>query len=815
VSEENSRFDRVLSETISRATAFFSKSQLPHGEFQTLLGSDRDMSNAVPDSGPFVTCFVLYALGHVEGAELGRMKHAALRFIASEQEFGGVWRYYGRRQFKHCRIPPDLDDTACASYALKSNHWPTPWNKWIFRTNRDSQGRFLTWIVPKGDAAFVSPLSLVRRLGDLQAKKALRQTVRPTHASDPRLLLTDVDRVPASDVDPVVAANAILYLGENRDTLPAISWLIDELRESRGDFSLYYKNPLALYYMVSRAHRHSSPKLVNARDDILLKIEHLRRDDGSFGCELSTALAACTLLTFDPNSSALPGAINAIVNAQRPDGSWAAHPFYSGPTEFWGSPELTTAFCLEALARFRVRLSADAPELQSQDQSSALKGEETYHAQTGWPNLRNMFIRTGEWWLHKIPYCILIFALVIEPPLTWKILTQLAVLVVIVSAVANYGHAINELFDRDEDAKVKKENVAALIGPGRVGSAAATSAGLALLLSYVFSGGVAALLTMCALLLPGLYSIPPVRLKARGWWGVFADALAAHVYPAVLAIVLAASASASPWNADGRVLSVTVLWSLLAGLRGILSHQVAAEGLDSASGLKTVVHHLGAQRVIRLTLVAVLPFEVITLLWLESLLLAGGFVSAVTVLFVWKEFAQLALGQKRISFTPAALHTSPFADNAYYIVWGPLAALTGLALHDPAYATLVIGYALLFVPNLRQEWCALSRLFNELLWRKAPGAELPDHIGLIRSSGAFDAAWYLKRYPQTLADGLEPVEHYCTFGWRAGLDPNPNFSTLNYLERNPDIAAAQLNPLVHYLRHGAAEGRIVSHSRDD
>jgi hypothetical protein len=167
--------------------------------------------------------------------------------------------------------------------------------------------------------------------------------------------LTDRDPIPSDDVDPVVAANAILYLGESNDVLPAITWLINEVRADRSDFSLYYKNPFALYYMVSRAYRHSSPTLIQTREHILAKIISL----AGMGWEpshaaLTIGLATCTLLTFDPESPLVAPAIDAILKLQQLDGSWPISPFYSAQTVlYWGSSELSTAFCLEALARYQ------------------------------------------------------------------------------------------------------------------------------------------------------------------------------------------------------------------------------------------------------------------------------------------------------------------------------------------------------------------------------------------------------------------------------------------------------------------------------
>lgn len=54
----------------------------------------------------------------------------------------------------------------------------------------------------------------------------------------------------------------------------------------------------------------------------------------------------------------------------------------------------------------------------------------------------------------------------------------------------------------------------------------------------------------------------------------------------------------------------------------------------------------------------------------------------------------------------------------------------------------------------------------------------------------------------------DPVSHYATEGWRAGLDPTPYFSTADYLDRSPDVRSSGVNPFYHYLRWGRAEGRL-------
>ncbi|WP_139317498.1 hypothetical protein [Rhizobium oryziradicis] len=73
----------------------------------------------------------------------------------------------------------------------------------------------------------------------------------------------------------------------------------------------------------------------------------------------------------------------------------------------------------------------------------------------------------------------------------------------------------------------------------------------------------------------------------------------------------------------------------------------------------------------------------------------------------------------------------------------------------------------------------------------------------------FDNRWYLTRYPDVQADGINPLWHYFAYGAAEGRDPGPLFSTDAYLRYHPDVAAQNANPLSHYLLYGQKEGRLV------
>ena len=71
----------------------------------------------------------------------------------------------------------------------------------------------------------------------------------------------------------------------------------------------------------------------------------------------------------------------------------------------------------------------------------------------------------------------------------------------------------------------------------------------------------------------------------------------------------------------------------------------------------------------------------------------------------------------------------------------------------------------------------------------------------IEASGAFDRAWYLRRYPDVAAVGIDPLHHYVVSGCHEGRFPNPIFDTAWYLARYHPMVEAPPNALVDYLRN--------------
>lgn len=76
---------------------------------------------------------------------------------------------------------------------------------------------------------------------------------------------------------------------------------------------------------------------------------------------------------------------------------------------------------------------------------------------------------------------------------------------------------------------------------------------------------------------------------------------------------------------------------------------------------------------------------------------------------------------------------------------------------------------------------------------------------LLADSGLFDAAWYVREYPE-LRREPDPINHYLLRGAREGRDPNAFFDTDWYVASQTKLIPDGLNPLVHYLLEGARNG---------
>lgn len=333
-----------------------------------------------------------------------------------------------------------------------------------------------------------------------------------------------------------------------------------------------------------------------------------------------------------------------------------------------------------------------------------------------------LLVRPHAWWYNKVPLSVLLVLLLLDGErFTWGALAVLALIVGAVCAVGNYGYALNDLYDIDEDARLGRPNAAARAGRRTMWAIILGSAIGAETCAFGAAGPWGILVTTLALCLPLAYSIPPVRVKERRWLGVCADGLAAHVFPATLALIAVAHWALRP--IPPGLAACVVAWSAAAGLRGILSHQLHTADQDAGAGLATVVHAHGRRTVERAVLYGILPLELVAFAGAIVLCDGGPVLWAFVGLYLAFEAFKTLDGRFRVN----ALRREgqayvPFLEEGWYKVWGPIAFAADAARVDPLYLATIPVYAVLFRAHFRAEWYRLHAGLNAVRPAKAPSA---------------------------------------------------------------------------------------------
>jgi hypothetical protein len=164
-----------------------------------------------------------------------------------------------------------------------------------------------------------------------------------------------------NDVDAAVDANVLYYLGETDNTQSVINYLLQIISDEKEyDCDKWYRNVFTIYYFISRNFYKGITKLEPVRNPIISRIIAKLKPGGCIGDSvLDSALAVCTLLNFKYKGPELENAINFLLHEQNETGDWERRCYYyDGPKKItgWGSEELTTSICLEALKRYKDEL---------------------------------------------------------------------------------------------------------------------------------------------------------------------------------------------------------------------------------------------------------------------------------------------------------------------------------------------------------------------------------------------------------------------------------------------------------------------------
>lgn len=349
MSTDINAISKQLTHSIENGIDYLAEHQLPNGEFCCYYAPDDPMKEwCVPDSVVFTTAMIAASILQLrESPKVKNILSSAASFLSYQMSRGGVWNYFTKWNPIFSYSPSDVDTTVYTSYVLKSLNVDFPDNTVALLANRNSKGLFYTWYVLRPKWFFPKDFLIV----------VLRELKRPLKS----LVFWLKHEGGRNDIDAAVNANVLFYLGLNEHTRPIVKYLVEIIllkKEAVGD--KWYKNPIIMYYLISRNYQHTK-ELDAARDQVIERVFTFYHENGSFGNSvMETALAISILLNFNHTDERLGKAVDFLIENQRKSGSWDRHIlFYSGPSKKvgWGCEELATSFCLEALNSYKLKMS--------------------------------------------------------------------------------------------------------------------------------------------------------------------------------------------------------------------------------------------------------------------------------------------------------------------------------------------------------------------------------------------------------------------------------------------------------------------------
>jgi hypothetical protein len=160
------------------------------------------------------------------------------------------------------------------------------------------------------------------------------------------------------DIDAIVNANCLFALGKFPGYEKVVNHLVAVLRSnSETTCDKWYDNPFVIWYFFSRALSATTPEAGN------LITERIKSSAPSNALEAALSAASLAYWRVRPEDKSIEG----LLDQQLDQGCWPRAGFYHGgrerlraggfapqhpDTPHWGSEALTTAFCLEVLAKW-------------------------------------------------------------------------------------------------------------------------------------------------------------------------------------------------------------------------------------------------------------------------------------------------------------------------------------------------------------------------------------------------------------------------------------------------------------------------------
>jgi 4-hydroxybenzoate polyprenyltransferase len=212
-------------------------------------------------------------------------------------------------------------------------------------------------------------------------------------------------------------------------------------------------------------------------------------------------------------------------------------------------------------------------------------------------NLINQ-LRLSNPWKYKAPLLICWPYLLIMFTRTYPMLALENMLLAYSTlfGIAGLGYFINDWADIRSDKAAGKKNK---VGELKTGSRLLI---LVALLCFAFLPWIKLPVNIYSWILIGteiflflIYSLPPFRLKEKGFLGILTDALYAYLVPSLLASLTFFLIMDGGYPGFEKFLVVLSAWLLIVGVRGILLHQMLDYQNDMNSNITTFITRHGTR----------------------------------------------------------------------------------------------------------------------------------------------------------------------------------------------------------------------------
>lgn len=299
--------------------------------------------------------------------------------------------------------------------------------------------------------------------------------------------------------------------------------------------------------------------------------------------------------------------------------------------------------------------------------------------------------RLWDWWEFKVPVFLgVAYLAAVGADITFETLwPRLIVIVAALVPVASYVCVINDITDRRDDRLAGKPNCMLSRSPLEQASwVIACIMGGVLSLMVLRGSQFAFWLYAANWLAFTLYSLPPVRLKNRGVWGVMADACGGQLLPTLWTVSFVAHAPTTKLP-PGLVVSLGV-WAFALGCRGILGHQLRDLQADRSAGVRTLAVQIGPERSRWALCCVLLPIE------MAAFSIAAVLGGAWPALIALAATAGIPWARGRLGpQSPRAVDAASFAFP-YYITLFPVVGALQLAAPDIGALSLVPLHVIAF-----------------------------------------------------------------------------------------------------------------------